>query len=172
MCLQVTSHPSTDRHFLAICWKQRPCIDTCLPFGLRSAPKLFNILANLLSWIILKQGASSLRHYLDDFLTIGRPTSGICNQNSNIITRTCEELGVPLVSEKVEGPATSIPFLAIILDSSKMEAHLPSDKLTHIQQELTSWQSKRKLQKRKYSHWLVLSTMQPKLSTMAEHLSV
>ena len=124
-----------------------PLIITCWPYaetktmywhllyhlGLGQPQKLFNILADLLSWIILKQGASSLLHYLDNFLTIGRPTSGICNQNLNIITRTCEELEVPLASEKIEGPATSIPFLGIILDSSKMEACLPPDKLTCIQ---------------------------------------
>ena len=81
----------------------------------------------------MKQGASSLLHYLDDFLTIGPPTPGICNQNSNIITRTYEKLEVPLASEKIEGPATPIPFLGIILDSNKMEACLPPDKLTRIQ---------------------------------------
>ena len=65
----------TDCHLLAICWKQRLYIDIGLPFKLNSAPKLFNILAYLLSWIILKHGASSLFHYLDDFLTIRSPTS-------------------------------------------------------------------------------------------------
>ena len=72
---------------------QRLYIDTCLPFGLKSAPKLFNILADLLSWIILQQKASFLLHYLDDFLTIRPPISDICRTNLNIIMRTCEELG-------------------------------------------------------------------------------
>ena len=43
-------HP-TDRHLLTMEWKQSLYIDTCLPFGLRSKPKLFNILADLLMWI-------------------------------------------------------------------------------------------------------------------------
>ena len=102
-------HP-TDRPLLTLCWKQGLYIDTCLPFGLRSAPKLFNVLADLLSWIILKEGATFLLHYLDDFLTIGPPTSDICKTNLIIITRTCKELGVPLAIEKIEGPATSLPF--------------------------------------------------------------
>ena len=33
-------------------------INTCLPFGLRSAPKLFNIMADLLSWIMMQKGAT------------------------------------------------------------------------------------------------------------------
>ena len=41
-------HPS-DRHLLAMCWHNQIFVDTCLLFGLRSAPKLFNILADLLS---------------------------------------------------------------------------------------------------------------------------
>ena len=35
-------HPA-DRHMLGMQWKDGVYIDTCLPFGLRSAPKLFNI---------------------------------------------------------------------------------------------------------------------------------
>ena len=41
-------HPA-DRHLLAMRWDQHIFIDKCLPFDLRSAPKLFNILADLLS---------------------------------------------------------------------------------------------------------------------------
>ena len=40
-----------DRHLLGMRWKDQIYIDHCIPFGLRSAPKLFNILADLLAWI-------------------------------------------------------------------------------------------------------------------------
>ena len=43
-------HPA-DRSLLAMQWDNSIYIDGCLPFGLRSAPKLFNITADLLSWI-------------------------------------------------------------------------------------------------------------------------
>lgn len=49
-------HPA-DHHLLAMQWKGGVFIDTCLPFGLRSAPKLFNILADLLEWIAGEQAA-------------------------------------------------------------------------------------------------------------------
>ena len=39
-------HPA-DRHLLAMEWQGSLFIDTCLPFGLRSAPKLFNVMADL-----------------------------------------------------------------------------------------------------------------------------
>ena len=35
----------TDWHLLAMKWKEYIYIDESIPFGLRSAPKLFNILA-------------------------------------------------------------------------------------------------------------------------------
>ena len=54
-------HPA-DRHLLAMEWRKHIYIDTCLPFGLRSAPKLFNILADLLSWIVEQQGVSMSLH--------------------------------------------------------------------------------------------------------------
>ena len=62
-------------------WKDKIYIDGCLPFGLRSAPKLFNILADLLSWIAAQEGISGILHYFDDFLIIGPPHSHVCKQN-------------------------------------------------------------------------------------------
>ena len=52
-------HPS-DRHLLGMSWSDGIYIDTCLPFGLRSAPKLFNVMADLLGWILQQQGVSEL----------------------------------------------------------------------------------------------------------------
>ena len=62
---------STDWYLLAMKWKGYIYIDGCIPFGLRSAPKLFNILADMLSWIAQKRGVSYVVRYLDDFLTMG-----------------------------------------------------------------------------------------------------
>ena len=58
-------HPK-DRHILGL----MVYIDTCLPLGLHSAPKLFNVMADLLAWILQQQGVSGLLHYLDDFLRV------------------------------------------------------------------------------------------------------
>jgi hypothetical protein len=41
-----------------------------LPFGLRSAPALFNCIADAIEWILINNyGVSELLHYLDDFST-------------------------------------------------------------------------------------------------------
>ena len=140
-------HPA-DRHLLTMEWNQSIYIDTCLPYGLRSAPKLFNILADLLSWVITQQGVTFSMHYLDDFLMFGPPDSPICQQNLNTFTQVCNELGIPLATEKLEGPSTSLTFLGIILDTHHMEIRLPMDKLQRIHQELSLWLHRKTATKR------------------------
>ena len=137
-------HPA-DRHLLVMRWKQQLYIDTCLPFGLHSAPKLFNV---LLSWILEQQGVSPIMHYLDDYLTLAPPDSATCHRNLDIIKSICLQLGVPLALEKVEGPSTSLTFLGIVLDTVRMEACLPTDKLHRIRHQVKTWLTKRKATKR------------------------
>ena len=130
-------HPA-DHHMLAMKWNDQLYIDTCQPFGLRSAPKLFNILADLLSWIIeSKKGVSPILHYLDDFLTMGPPSSTTCQENLDIIKEVCMYLGVPLALEKLEGPTQPFTFLGIVLDTSRMKIRLLEDKLSRIHAQLT-----------------------------------
>ena len=62
-------HPA-NRHLLQMKWNNLISINTCLPFGLHSAPKLFNILADLLQWIAQQYGVCHIMHYLDDFLLL------------------------------------------------------------------------------------------------------
>ena len=102
-----------DRIYLGMSWRGDLYIDTVLPFGLRSAPKIFNAIADAAEWILLHTGVTNLMHYLDDFLTIGSPRSTECRENLQAITATCQKLGLPLKEEKVEGPATSLIFLGI-----------------------------------------------------------
>ena len=81
----VPVHPE-DRQFLGMQWKGKLFIDTALPFGLRSAPKLFNALADALEWIMRSRGLWHVAHYLDDFITVGSPESDEC---ANTFTWHC-----------------------------------------------------------------------------------
>ena len=140
-------HPA-DRHLLAMEWNKHLYIDTCLPFGLRSAPKLFNILADFVTWIAEERGVSLSLHYLDDFLTMGPASSTLCQENLTTFQHVCHELGIPLALEKIEGPATSLTFLGIVLDTHQMEIRLPADKLQRIQKELLRWLGRKKVTKK------------------------
>ena len=63
----VPVHPA-HHHRLEIVWEGRTYVDRCLPFGLRSAPKIFSAISDALAWIFASFGLVSQVHYLDDFL--------------------------------------------------------------------------------------------------------
>ena len=52
----VPVHPD-DRPLLGMKWEEQLYIDLTLPFGLRSAPKVFNSIADALEWIVRARGA-------------------------------------------------------------------------------------------------------------------
>ena len=52
-------------------------------------------------------------------------------------------MGVSIAMERLEGPSTTLTFLGVEIDDSKMEIRLPGEKLRHIRQELSTWMGKR-----------------------------
>ena len=97
-----------DRKWLGMEINGQVYIDGMLPFGLRSASKLFNALADALEWCVAQEGVDSVFHYLDDFAVVGPPNSEACAQYLHTLVRVC---GVPLAPEKQEGPTSVITFL-------------------------------------------------------------
>ena len=73
-----------------------------------------------------------MAHYLDDFVTLGKPGTSDCAHNQTIISDVCALLGVPLASEKVEGPTTCLTFLGIEIDTVAMELQLPEKKISQL----------------------------------------
>ena len=140
-------HP-TDHHLLGMKWKGQFYFDCILPFGLRSAPFIFNCLADALEWIAIQQGVSPVHHYLDDFFLAGAPNSDQCARHLQTLTSLCAALGVPLAEDKREGPTTCLEYLGILLDSAALEARLPPDKLQDIHDAIRSWSSRTSCSKR------------------------
>jgi len=66
-------HPQ-DRPLLAMQWEGKIYIDPMLPFSLRSAPKIFNAVADALNWHLQQVGIPLIRHYLDDYIIIAPQT--------------------------------------------------------------------------------------------------
>ena len=123
----VPVHP-TDQRFLGVCWEGVTYIDRALPFGLRSAPKMFSAITDAMIWFLLERGVKSTLHYLDDFLLLGPPHSLVCQQALHTTLALCEELGFPVAPEKTEGPTTSLTFLGIKLDTQEQQIRLPREK--------------------------------------------
>ena len=143
----VPVHPE-DRWMLGTAWRGNIYIDTVLPFGLRSAPKIFNALADSLEWILCSMGVNHSLHYLDDFLFLGNPECNQCETALSTTLATFSKLGVPIAPEKVKGPLTELEFLGIILDSVKGEIRLPNEKLVRLKLLVKQWSSKRACKKR------------------------
>jgi hypothetical protein len=92
-----------------------------------------------LEWILRQRGVSFIDHYLDDFIMIGSPATGECGENLRKILQTCQELWVPLATEKFEGPTHRITFLGIEIDTQAGVLQLPADKLARLKEETSRW---------------------------------
>ena len=143
----VPVHPD-DRPLLGMKWEEQLYIDLTLPFGLRSAPKVFNSIADALEWIVRARGAERTHHYLDDFIVVGAPRSGECAASLEILLETCKELGIPVAQHKCMGPTTYLVFLGILIDTQKMEISLPEQKLARLKEIIVTWRDRKDCTKR------------------------
>ena len=139
---------ATDWDLLGMFWKGSYYVDTCLPFGLRSAPCLFNHFAKALHWILVTNHQVEAIHYLDDFLIAGAAGRDQCAASVRVTLSICEHLGVPVAFDKLEEPSTQITFLGILLDSEALTLSLPQEKLAEILLLVQSWLSRRRASKR------------------------
>jgi len=78
-------HPQ-DRPLHAMRWEGKTYIDPMLPFGLRSAPKIFNTVADTLNWRLQVVGSPLIRHYLDDYIIITPPDRVRCRNSLQFYT--------------------------------------------------------------------------------------
>ena len=139
----IAVHPY-DRYLLGMKWRGQFYVDLALPFGLRSAPYIFNSVADLVEWIIRnKYNVADLMHYLDDFITAGPAGSPQCSQNLQTSLAICHSLGLPLHPNKCIGPSTCMVVLGIELDSLEQMARLPAEKLMALQELIQSWWTRR-----------------------------
>lgn len=73
--VQALGHcPSSPRR-LPSAWYSFTSVDRALPFGLRSAPKIFISVADVVAWVLHSEGIAHQLYYLDDFLFLGAPDS-------------------------------------------------------------------------------------------------
>ena len=88
-------------------------------------------------WILQNNHAVKGPHYLGDFLLVG-PAGQDHYQNSvRAMLALCCNLGIPVALDKLEGPASTLTFLGITLDTVNQELRLPADKLGDILQAVT-----------------------------------
>ena len=109
-------HPD-DWELLGMSWKGLFFFDKALPFGLRSAPYLFNQLSDALEWLVKTHlNIPSIIHILDDFfiaqpLPFSRCATALCQ-----VLTLFEELNIPLAPKKTFRPTQCLEFMGITLD--------------------------------------------------------
>ena len=135
---QCPVHPD-DWHLLGLKWWDQFYFDKCLPFGLRSAPFLFDQVGKAIEWIARQRGVAHLVHYLDDFLTFGTPDSSQCldNKSTLVLLDICN-VNAPVNPEKVVRPSTTMEFLGIWLDSQAMRAGITESQRQELLTEIHS----------------------------------
>ncbi|XP_076158650.1 uncharacterized protein LOC143141830 [Alosa pseudoharengus] len=139
-------HPS-DWPLFGVKWESKFYFAVKLTFGCRSSPHIFNCLSEALCWILLNVcKLPFVLHLLDDFLLVDFPSSE--NSVLDTLKRVFSAVGVPLSEEKTMGPLTRLEFLGIMLDSVKMQASLPEEKLIRIRAITASFVSSRTVSKR------------------------
>lgn len=133
-----------DRRLLGFHWNHTVYSENCLPFGLRTAPFLFNLFAEGLHWMLECQIASLSReelvlllHYLDDFIFIlsARASPWAIAAIYNLIT---DHLGVPRNSTKNQR-GTRVEVLGFVIDTSFFFVCLSSTKQRDLVAKITSF---------------------------------
>ena len=89
-----------------------------------------------------------MEHYLDDFITVGRPGSLECQENLGVMLKMCEATGTPIDPGKMEGPCTTLVFLGIEVNTVAMQLRLPREKLVRLNETLKQWRARKCCRKR------------------------
>ena len=137
-----------DWNLFGIKWCGKFYIDTCLPFGLRFAPFLFNQLADAIHWSLQHNyNVRHILHDLDDFFTAGSPGSKECADKLQSMLFLCTTINAPVKSSKIEGPSTRITFLGIVIDTDEMMAGISLERKADLILSIQSLRRKDKCTK-------------------------
>lgn len=83
-------------------------------------------------------------HLLDDFLLVAA-SAQLCQKQLDLFLSLCSYLGIPMAPEKTCGPATTMSFAGIELDSILLEARLPLDKIEKCKSLISYFLSHKKV---------------------------
>ena len=64
------------------------------------------------------------------------------------------DLGVPVAMNKTEGPATSLTFLGIVIDTELLQLRLPEEKLGRVRELVRSWLPRRLCRRKEFESLL------------------
>ena len=142
-----------DQHLLGFSWPDntgslRRMYFKVLPFGLRSSPAQFNVLASALLYIMIASGASyTLLNYLDDYIGISSSKEDAAN-TLHLMLDTIHNSGFKVQPSKTLGPERSLEFLGIEIDTVNKQLKITQERMEEIRELLSDWLSKSMCTKR------------------------
>lgn len=108
-------------------------VDRCLPMCCAVSCAYFEKFSTFLHWCVSEYtGQRGIAHYLDDFLFVGPRDGAVCGEILSAASMLFELLGVPVASDKTQGPVTCLSYLGIELDTGEGYCHLPRDKVDKL----------------------------------------
>ena len=107
-------HPSVRKYF---CFRFEGALYqfTHMPFGLSTAPRVCTQLLSVVNFALSELGIRVIR-YLDDFFLINATEEGMA-RHLLLAQSTIRQFGLVVNPDKTEGPAQSLSFLGVQLDS-------------------------------------------------------
>lgn len=122
-------HPESF-HLLGFTWRNKWYFDRFLPFGLSYSCQLFERFSNAIQWILKERyGVPAMTHILDDYMFYGPPRDDTCMVSVNTFMHVAKILNIPIKANKTVHPTTCAVLYGIEVDSIRMEARLPHEKL-------------------------------------------
>jgi len=110
-------------------WQGKFYVDMFLPFGLCTAPWIFNLFGEALHWIFETLEEWNVTHYLDDFFFVFPPCTDTAPLSAEF-DRVLSELGLSKAAEKdIDG--CTVVHLGFEFDSLKMQVTLLPNKKQH-----------------------------------------
>ena len=115
-----------DYWLLVFKWNGQFYVDMFLPFGLQTAPRIFNLFAEALHWVLETLFEWNVTHYLDDFLFVFPPGTEITPLSTQF-DEVLAKFGLTKVIEK-DSDGCVVVHLGFEFDSASMQVRLPPDK--------------------------------------------
>ena len=113
--------------------------------GASSSCQIFERLSCALNWIATnKLHIANMVHILDDFFIIEKSNLS-CLAALNRFQDICKYIGIPLSEEKTFDPSQILSFKGIELDSTKMEARMPVEKIVDCKATINKFMDRKKI---------------------------
>ena len=90
-------------------------------------------------------------HYLDDIFFAGSP---LCSDCANLMSQfedLCDELGIPIASEKTQSPTSCLTYLDYELDTVRMQIRISIEKVLQVLEKVNNALASKRSRLRSYN---------------------